>query len=94
MNLEHRVEHLELQYESLDGTVQKILSFTKDTHEILMEHIAETREHVTELRKHMTESKKHMMETRKHMTETGNRFERLEGEISELKSMLKQLLTR
>ncbi|MTI12375.1 hypothetical protein, partial [Sansalvadorimonas verongulae] len=53
MNLEHRVQHLELQYESLDGTVQKILVFTKATHDILMAHIADTREEFKKVHKRL-----------------------------------------
>lgn len=69
MNLECRVQHLELQYESLDGTVRKILVYTKNTHEILMSHISESNARLDRLEKDVSELKREMSNMSRDMAE-------------------------
>ena len=80
MNFECRVQHLELQYESLDGTVRKILAYTKNTHDILMTHVADSSMKFEQLEKGQTELFK--------------RIDRLESDSTEIKGMLKRLVAK
>ena len=87
MSLEQRVRHLESQYESLDGTVHKILIFTKNTHDILMGHVTESRKRFERLEGDVSELKSDVSELKSDVSE-------LKSDMSEVKSMLKQFLLK
>ncbi len=98
MRLELRVEHLERQYESLDGAVRDLLTITRNTHTMLVEHISDTQEFKSEVREDIADVREDIADVKADLkdfkAEVRGEFSQVRGDISELKELVIQSLSK